>query len=297
MPFPQRHLLRTTGCLLLLWLLACTTPKLRYATNPATETKGVAIAANAPLINLGSASSFSVSPALPAGISLDTTSGVITGTPTTAKAAATYVVTAVVNSGNITCNLTITLKDDTVLAIQTEPANRTVQVGQTALFSVAAVGPAILSYQGTRNGAPIHAATVTNCVTPATVLGDDGALFGVIVNDSQGGSLTSVEASLPVTPQAPGVPSATGGMADRRAFHTATLLATGTVLVAGGLGPGPTLLSATELYNPGSSSSTASGDLKTARERHTATLLSEGKVLITGGFGGGGYLSSAELYQ
>src|SRR5512133_453730 len=71
---------------------------LTYSTNPAVYTKGVAIANNTPSSTGGAVASYSVSPALPAGLTLDTSSGVISGTPTAVAARATYTVTAT-NSG------------------------------------------------------------------------------------------------------------------------------------------------------------------------------------------------------
>ena len=67
--------------------------------------------------------------------------------------------------------------------------------------------------------------------------------------------------------------------------HTATLLPSGKVLVAGGYDDGGTLSSA-ELYDPASGTWTATGSLGTARYDHTATLLPSGKVLVAGGGNG-----------
>ena len=81
-----------------------------------------------------------------------------------------------------------------------------------------------------------------------------------------------------------------------RYLHTATLLPSGKVLVAGG----DTLsdpLSSAELYDPASGTWTPTGSLVTARDYHTATLLPDGRVLVAGGyrFNAGGSLRSAEL--
>jgi hypothetical protein len=90
--------------------------------------------------------------------------------------------------------------------------------------------------------------------------------------------------------------SASGSLATTRRFHTATLLPSGKVLVAGGYGAGGYLASA-ELYDPAAGTWTATGSLATARYLHTMMLLPNGKVLVASGFGAAGYLASAELYD
>jgi hypothetical protein len=80
-----------------------------------------------------------------------------------------------------------------------------------------------------------------------------------------------------------GVWTVTGSMSFSRTSHSATLLADGTVLVAGGWFNGVESLSSSETYDSASRSWISSGPMATARASHTATLLSSGKVLVTGG--------------
>src|SRR5207302_11208285 len=84
---------------------------LTYSTNPATYTNGTAITANSPMSAGGAVVSYSVSPALPAGLSLSTSTGVITGTPTTLAPTAGYTVTATNTGGSTTATVTITVND------------------------------------------------------------------------------------------------------------------------------------------------------------------------------------------
>jgi hypothetical protein len=94
----------------------------------------------------------------------------------------------------------------------------------------------------------------------------------------------------------------TGGMAFSRGGHTATLLANGNVLVAGGGSQprGGTALPNAELYDPNTGSFTPTGNMAVARFMHTATLLKNGKVLVAGGLLAGSSANptaSTEIYD
>ncbi len=84
-------------------------------------------------------------------------------------------------------------------SITTQPSNKTVTVGQTAAFSVVAAGTAPLTYQWQKNNANISGATSASYTTPATVSGDNGAIFRVIVTNPVT-NITSNPATLTVNP-------------------------------------------------------------------------------------------------
>jgi Kelch motif len=88
-------------------------------------------------------------------------------------------------------------------------------------------------------------------------------------------------------------------MATVRRGHTATLLSSGKVLVAGGYDGtvATTALKTTEIYDPGSRSWSAGTPLIEARTGHTATLLNSGKVLIAGGAVSSGKGTVVELFD
>src|SRR2546430_15805931 len=81
--------------------------------------------------------------------------------------------------------------------------------------------------------------------------------------------------------------SPTGSLTMPRELHTATLLNTGKVLVAGGLNL-VTFPLAAELFDPVTGTFTTTGSLGAVHHTATATLLKNGMVLVAGGEGGAG---------
>lgn len=82
--------------------------QLSYAQGSIVATVGQAIAADTPTVT-GTVTAYSVSPSLPAGLSLDSSSGAISGTPTAAAAQTPYTVTASNTSGSTTVTVAITV--------------------------------------------------------------------------------------------------------------------------------------------------------------------------------------------
>jgi hypothetical protein len=79
---------------------------LSYTPSSASGTVGTAITSLNPSVT-GTVTSYSVSPALPFGLSLDASSGVISGTPTAVSALDTYTVTAANGTGTTTATVMI----------------------------------------------------------------------------------------------------------------------------------------------------------------------------------------------
>ena len=91
----------------------------------------------------------------------------------------------------------------------------------------------------------------------------------------------------------------TGSMENGRFVGTATLLANGQVLVAGG-GGNPIFenVAAAELYDPATRAWSFGGSMSIARLSHSAVLLANGKVLVAGGANESfTNVTSAELYD
>jgi hypothetical protein len=88
--------------------------------------------------------------------------------------------------------------DSSAPTISTQPANQSVNAGQTATFTVVAAGAAPLSYQWQLNGTAIAGAIAASYTAPVTTTADSGQQFRVVVSNSLG-SITSNIATLTVT--------------------------------------------------------------------------------------------------
>jgi N-acetylneuraminic acid mutarotase len=115
-------------------------------------------------------------------------------------------------------------------------------------------------------------------------------------NSSAG--LTSAELYDPTT----GKWTFTGSMAIGRYAHSAVLLPSGEVLVAGGIVTTsiqgiPSYTATAELYNPSTGLWTTTGSMAAPRFAHGGARLQNGQVLVAGGANANGLLASAELYE
>ena len=146
--------------------------------------------------------------------------------------------------------------------------------------------------------------TMPRAFHTSTLLPDGTVLITGGINAS-GVTLNSAEIYTPSsTPGAAGTfTPITAPMVAARNQHTATLLTSGNVLIAGGAASGG-FLNSSELYNPLTQSFNATpqsftqtASLITARDRSSARLLQNGKVLVEGGTTTAGNLASAEKFN
>ena len=92
--------------------------------------------------------------------------------------------------------------------------------------------------------------------------------------------------------------SGAGRLAYGRTGHTATLLGSGQVLIAGGRADDDAKSMTAELYDPATGRFTAATTLmKAARAQHTATLLRSGQVLFVGGLNDAEEKRTAEVFD
>ncbi len=159
----------------------------------------------------------------------------------------------------------------------------------TGLVSIAAVvgvvvnqGPA---FAAEGSWAATGSLNVPRLQATGTLLENGRALVAGGRNFAFTASHKSAELYDPLT----GAFALTGSMTSGRWSHTATLLPNGKVLVAGGYTDPTTsanaqpVLSAAELYDPGTGTWSATGSMTTPRALHVAQLLANGTVLVAGG--------------
>lgn len=259
---------------------------------------GQPIPPNFPSVDGGDVGNFAVKPALPDGLVIDPSSGVISGTPSRLAAPAGFTVTASNSAGSTSTVLQIEIRNPPAIA----PTSLSYQESR-ALY---ATGRPITPNLPHSTGGPIDTFTVTPTLPPGLSI---DALAGVISGTPQGASAAtdytvtggnaagsvSTKVNIEVVLAGTGVPTA--AMSTARTNHSATLLAVGKVLVAGGYNDTTTLASAA-LYEPGTGLWTATGSMSATRFFHTATPLPDGRVLVAGGEDlTGAFRASAELYD
>ncbi|MFY9729363.1 MAG: kelch repeat-containing protein [Candidatus Acidiferrales bacterium] len=136
-------------------------------------------------------------------------------------------------------------------------------------------------------------------VLSGTPTGSGSFLFTVMVQDRNGQSAPPQEFTIRIAQpgQSTGF-TQTGSMVAARHEHTAVLLESGKVLVAGGSDDKGNPLATAEIFDEGTGMFTGTGSMLSARSQQTATRLMDGRILITGGVGASGKaVTSAEVFD
>lgn len=134
--------------------------------------------------------------ALPAGLSYNSTTKQITGTPT-AVATNTVMITASNSVGTGPAfALSIAIAAPVAPAITTHPASQSKNTGESVTFTVVATGTPAPTYQWQKGGVDIGGATGSS-YTISSVASGDAADYTVVVTNA-GGSVTSNAATLTV---------------------------------------------------------------------------------------------------
>jgi WD40 repeat protein len=232
--------------------------------------------------------------ALPPGLSLSS-AGQLSGTPTTAG---TYPITVTVTDSS-----NPPLNDSIIVNLNIEPPALTINEAPPPTGTVGTTYPAF-QFTTTRGALPL-VWSETGELPAGLELSVGGVLSGTPQQDGHFPITMDVKDSL--NRSAPDVPftvrvslarpaaaftQTLGPMTIGRSGHTATLLLSGQVLIAGGPN------ASAELYDPTTEMFTATGNMTVARSGHTATLLTDkaltnyGYVLVAAGGS-----QTAELYD
>jgi hypothetical protein len=162
-------------------------PVIAYTT-PVTVQAGFSLT-NAPVYSGGPVTSFAINPALSAGLAFNTTSGVISGTPTAAQGATVYTDTATGPGGTVNPTVSITVTAATAPVISyTTPVTDTVgrpsipraPVSTGGAITKFSINPALSAglrldtNTGVISGTPTAAAAATAYTVTATGLGGAG---------------------------------------------------------------------------------------------------------------------------
>ena len=158
--------------------ITVSTPTISYSGSPFTFNAGNAISSLS-VTATGSPVGYAVSPILPAGLSLNTTTGTISGTPTTGSAATSYTITAsYAGSVTATATISITVLNYTIAYINspfnfitgfTIPSQTPVTTGATpSSYSISTSLPAGLSFN-TSSGVISGTATATSTSNSYTI--------------------------------------------------------------------------------------------------------------------------------
>jgi alpha-tubulin suppressor-like RCC1 family protein len=250
-----------------------------YPASALVCTLGTACSLGAPGTSGGAVVTYSVTPALPAGLTLDASGGGIVGTPTVLSAATSYTITATNSGGSATATVTITVNDLVpsaltyassalvcTLSLPCTLAAPTASGGAILAFSVSPSLPAGLSLGGT--GAIVGTPTILSPAASYTVTatnsgGSATAALSIAVNDAAPGAPVYLPDTLTCTKGSAcslSAPRLSGGPVV--SFSVAPALPAGLSIDATGAIVGtPTILAVTASYsvtetNSGGSAST-----------------------------------------
>ena len=116
-----------------------------YSGSPFTLTNGVAMSADVPTSSGGAVDSWSISPTLPAGLTFDTATGEISGTPTVISPLTTYTITAMNTGGSDSATITLEVNDEAPSSISYSgsPFTLTNNTAMTSVTPTSTGGPVV----------------------------------------------------------------------------------------------------------------------------------------------------------
>lgn len=196
-----------------------TIPDLTASSTSEVLTNGTAMT-NITITNTGTSATFSISPSLPSGLSLNTSNGTISGTPSAESSETTYTVTATNGAGSDTVDITLTVNlviPDISISSSSETLTKDEAMtnititngGDDATFTISPSLPSGLSISsstGTISGTPtaIVVSFATHTITATNSGGTDTVDVSLRVHDSYITAALSAGNSASVTNNANG---------------------------------------------------------------------------------------------
>src|SRR5207237_4964679 len=167
---------------------------------PFTATGQVGVAFSYQITATNSPTSFNVTGLLPAGLSVNTSTGLISGTPTTAG---TYSVTISATNAGGTGSHTLTLTINPAPPVITSPLTATGQVGVAFSYTITATNsPTSYNAAGLPTGLSVNTSTGVISGTPATGT-DTGSPYSVTISATNAGGTGTATLTLTINPRAP----------------------------------------------------------------------------------------------
>ena len=206
--------------------------------------------------------------------------------------------TITATSGAVSGTLSLTTVAATIQSIVIAPATLQTGVGITRHFTATGTF-------SDGSSADVSASAVWATQTAGIASVSNGAASGLALGSTDvTATLGSVSASAGVAVTTDTWTAAPQMPTERVAGHTATLLASGKLLVVGGVKSAGAGTAAADLFDPVSATWTPVAPMNVMRTSHTATLLNDGRVLVAGGstvssVAAQGYVNdaSAEIYD
>lgn len=164
---------------------------INYASPSYSFTAGVNGHVPKPSVSGGTVISWSISPDLPNGLTLSSTDGSISGTPSTGAAAASYTVTAINSGGQSTAKLTLAVAATPVLDLGHTASIKTLRTNGTQVLSQDQTGHWVIWNQSTHGQIASGTVCPGTCPYPDNTLPVDLAGATVVIGTPAGFDIRS----------------------------------------------------------------------------------------------------------
>ncbi len=179
-------------------------PVISYTPSSNTYNVGTAIASLTPTNTGGAAASYAISPALPAGLSFNTATGVISGTPTALSATATYTITATNSTGSANTTVSITVLQQLPIIAYSPSSHVYPQGAAIAAITPVSTGGTVSSYSiGPALPTGLTFNTATGKISGTPSVPSNITTYTITATNPGGSSSTTL--TLTVTPYAPNI--------------------------------------------------------------------------------------------